>query len=178
MKELKTPPKYNEFFRFVWGQPEPLEKVEPMPASFSAQGLHLDVVQLPGHYEDMVGFYEPKRKWLFSADAVPLASHKEIAMPEEKVPQMITTMERILTMDVEVLFDGHRGPVQKPRTHIQTRVDYLRALQRRVQELHAEGKPIAEIQTILGFQEPWYLPWTERRFGIDYLIRSLLADES
>jgi glyoxylase-like metal-dependent hydrolase (beta-lactamase superfamily II) len=177
-KELRTPPKYNEFFRLVWGQPEPLKNVEPMPSSFSVKGLRFDVVQLPGHYEQMVGFYEPKRKWLFSADAVPLASRKEIAMPEENVPQMIVTMERILTMDVEVLFDGHRGPVLEPRVHIRARVDYLQALQRRVQELHSEGKSITEIQATLGFQEPWYLPWTERRFGIDYLIRSLVADKT
>lgn len=178
MKLLRTPPNYNEFFRLVWGQPEPLKKVELMPSSFSIGELHFDVVPLPGHYEGMVGFFEPNRKWLFSADAVPLPSRKEIAMPEENVPQMIATIERILTMDVAVLFDGHRGPVQQPKKHIQTRLDYLRALRRRVQELHSQGKSIAEIQAILGFKEPWYLPWTERRFGMDYLIRSLLADKA
>ena len=176
MQELRTPPKYNEFFRMVWGQPEPLKKLELMPASFSVKELHFDVVQLPGHFEAMVGFYEPNRKWLFSADAVPLPSRKEIAMPEENVPQMIATMERILAMDVEMLFDGHRGPVQQPKAHIRTRLDYLRALHRRVLELHSEGKSIAEIQAALALKEPWYLPWTERRFGIDYLIRSLIED--
>ena len=99
-------------------------------------------------------------------------------MPEENVPQMVGTIERILRKDIAVLFDGHRGPVPQPKAYIQARLDYLRGLQRRVQELHSEGKSIAEIQAALAFKEPWYLPWTEHRFGIEYLIRSLVEDRA
>ena len=80
----------------VWGQPEPVEDVEPMPPTFSVGNWQFEVVPLPGHYEGMVGFYEKEKGWLFSADAVPLPSRRQIAMPEENVPQMIATMERLL----------------------------------------------------------------------------------
>ena len=50
-------------------------------------------------------------------------------------------------------------------------------LQIQVKELSNEGKTIQEIKTQLGFPEPWYLPNTEGRFAIEYLIRSLIEDE-
>lgn len=178
MKEIREPPQLNIFFQSVWGQPEPVEDVELLPSTLSVGSLEFEVISLPGHYEGMIGLYEAEKGWLFSADAVPLPSRKQIAMPEENVPQMIATMERILTLDVKVLFDGHRDPILEPEAHIRRRVEYLRGLQQRIKKMQAEGKSIPEIQTILGFKEPFYLPWTEGRFGIDYLIKSLLGDQT
>ncbi|MFX1563419.1 MAG: MBL fold metallo-hydrolase [Promethearchaeota archaeon] len=178
IKEIRKPPQLNIFFQSVWGQPKPVKDVELLPSTFSVESLEFEVIPLPGHYEEMIGLYEADREWLFSADAVPLPSQKQIAMPEENVPQMIATMERILTLDLKVLFDGHRGPIREPKNHIRKRVEYLCNLQQSIRKMHEEGKSIPEIQTILAFKEPFYLPWTEGRFGIDYLIKSLLDDQT
>jgi hypothetical protein len=35
---------------------------------------------------------------------------------------------------------------------------------------------IEEIVVSLNFEAPWYMGLTERRFGFDYLVRSLLFD--
>ena len=79
-------------------------------------------------------------------------------------------------MENKVLFDGYRGPITNPMKHIETRIRFLSELAGKVQELGAKGKTILEIKDILGFPEPWYLPNTEGRFGIEHLIRSLLED--
>ncbi|NOR38864.1 MAG: MBL fold metallo-hydrolase [Candidatus Thorarchaeota archaeon] len=173
---LKSPPNLNEFFQYVWGQPEPIEDVELMPSQFSVGDLEFEVIPLPGHSQDMVGFYEAHNRWFFSADGVPLPSKKRLAMDDENVPQAIATMERILELDLDVLFDFHRGPIRDPQQHIQTRIDFLKGVQNQVCELHKEGKTIEEIQSILNFKPPWYMDLTEGRFGIDYLIRSLIFD--
>lgn len=90
---------------------------------------------------------------------------------------MIETMEKILELDLKILFDGHRGPINEPEAHIRKRVDYLCGLKQRIKKMFAEGKSVSEIKTILAFKEPFYLPWTEGRFGIEYLIRSLLGNQ-
>ncbi|MFX1562235.1 MAG: MBL fold metallo-hydrolase [Promethearchaeota archaeon] len=178
IREIREPPKLNIFFQSVWGQPKPVEDVEQLPSTLSVGSKEFEVISLPGHYEDMIGLYEAERGWLFSADAVPLPSEKQISMSEENVPLMIATMEKILALDVKILFDGHRGPIREPEAHIRRRVDYLRALQNRVKKMFEEGKSISEIKNILAFKEPFYLPWTEGRFSIEYLIKSLLGNQS
>jgi ribonuclease/clavin/mitogillin len=177
IKEIQEPPQLNIFFQSVWGQPKPVKDVELLPSSFSVGSLEFKVISLPGHYNEMIGLYEANQGWLFSADAVPLPSQKQVAMPEENIPQMIATMEKIIALDLKILFDGHRGPISNPEAHIQKRVDYLQELQQRIKTMFDEGKSISEIQTALGFKEPFYLTWTEGRFGIDYLIKSLLNDQ-
>lgn len=175
---LKEPIALNQFFQFVWGQAEPLEEVELIPETFLVGDFHFEVVDLSGHCEEMIGFWEPNQGWLFASDAVPLPSQKQIAMPEENIPKMIRRMKEIQKLELKVLFDGHRGPVSNPQTHIQTRIDFLESLQQRVRNLSQEGKTIQEIKEILNVPEPWYLANTEGRFGVEYVIRSLLEDSA
>jgi ribonuclease/clavin/mitogillin len=176
-KSLRDPPKVGEFFAFVWGQPEPISDIITMPDQFSVRDLTFEVVPLPGHTMEMVGFYEPEKKWFFSADAVPLPSKKKIGQSDENIPQMVATMEKILTMDIEILFDSHKGPIETPYEHIQARVDFLKDMQEQVLNLHSSGKTIEEIQQALGLEGPWYLELTKGRFGIDLLLKSMLFDK-
>ncbi|MFW9799666.1 MAG: MBL fold metallo-hydrolase [Candidatus Thorarchaeota archaeon] len=177
-KALREPEELTDFFVMVWGQPDPVEKVLPMPDRFSVGDLNFGVMPLPGHNEDMVGFYEPENGWLFSADAVPLPSRMRMAMSDENLPQTIATLEKIQELDLTVLFDSHRGPVESPREHIQIRIDYLKDLQNKVKELDEKGRSIQEIQEDLQFEGPWYVELTKGRFGVDYVIRSLIYDEA
>lgn len=175
-KTLRAPPQYGEFFKWAWGQPEPVLTITELPERFIIGNLSFEVIPIPGHTMEMVGFYEPDKKWFFSADAIPLPSKKKIAMPDENVPLMVSTMEKILEFHIDILFDSHRGPITSPREHIQTRINFIRGIQSEVLALHEQGKSIEEIQAALGFEVPWYIELTERRFGIDFLIKSLLFD--
>ena len=102
---LRNPLDIPEFFQYVWGQPQPIKEVQPLPDTFEIGDYRFKIIEAPGHMKDMVALLEPDRKWLFSADAVPLPSRKYIAMPEENIPRMIVTMERINDLNIEVLFD-------------------------------------------------------------------------
>lgn len=177
-KDLREPQEIGEFFDFVWGQPKPVSDITTLPDAFSIGDLTFEVIPLPGHAADMVGFYEPTKRWFFSFDAVPLPSKKRIAMPEENIPQMLATMEKIRDMDIEILFDSHRGPIDNPREHIQMRIDYINRIGKEARVLHEAGKTIEEIQQILGLEGPWYLEMTQDRFGIDFFLKSLLFDKA
>jgi glyoxylase-like metal-dependent hydrolase (beta-lactamase superfamily II) len=175
---LYEPYPLPEFFQFVWGLPEPLTEGKQLEeTSIEVGEFLLEVVDLSGHCEEMVGFWEPERRWFFSADAVPLPSRKQMSMPEENIPKMIRRMQEIRNHDVAVLFDGHRGPIVNPQEHIDVRIQFLLDLQRQVKDLVGEGKTVLDIKESLGFPEPWYLPNTEGRFGVEHLIRSLAEDQ-
>jgi glyoxylase-like metal-dependent hydrolase (beta-lactamase superfamily II) len=174
---LKDPIVLPDFFVMVWGQPEPVLGVLSMPKEFEIGNLSFEWLSLSGHTDHMIGFYEKERGWLFSADAVPLPSRKELAMPEENIPEMIATMEKIQKLELNILFDGHRGPVEDPYDYIQKRIDFLKDLQASIRELHSQGQDIPEIQENLGIEAPWYTDMTEGRFRVDHLIKSLLFDE-
>ena len=176
MELLRNPPEYGELFRVVWGQPDPTLNPRIMPDAFQAGDLTFETIPLPGHWPSMIGFLEPERRWFFSADAVPLPSRKKIGMPEENVPLMIDTMEKIKNLEIEVLFDSHRGPITDVVPHIQARIDHLTSMQEQSRALHKEGKTILEIQHALGIEAPWYIQMAGDRFGIDILIKSLIYD--
>jgi glyoxylase-like metal-dependent hydrolase (beta-lactamase superfamily II) len=177
LKSLHEPYSLPEFFQFVWGLPKPVaEAQEFTDPSLEVGDLTLEVVNLSGHCEEMIGFWEPVQRWFFSSDAVPLPSRKQMAMPEENIPMMIQRMHEIQAKNPDVLFDGHRGPIINPQEHIATRIRFLSDLQNQVQERIADGKSISEIKGVFGFPEPWYLPNTEGRFGVEHLIRSLAED--
>ena len=177
LQSVHEPYRLPEFFGWVWGQPSPVKHAQRLEEStIVADDYQFEVVDLSGHCEEMFGFWEPEQRWLFSADAVPLPSRKQMAMPEENIPRMIQRMKEIQDMQVEVLFDGHRGPIENPQEHIETRITFLTDLYERIQQMAGEGKSRLEIKTVLSFPEPWYLPNTENRFAVDHLIRSLLED--
>ncbi|TFG15061.1 MBL fold metallo-hydrolase [Candidatus Thorarchaeota archaeon] len=176
--ELMHPTELDEFFQFVWGQPKGIQSVNDMPKSFQVQELNFKVIELPGHHQHMVGFHEPEKGWLFSADAVPLPSKKYIAMPDENIPMMVDTMKRISELDLEVLFDAHKGPIIDPQEHIKRRIDYLTETQQRVRDLNRKGMTVKEIVAEMGWEGPWYLGLTEGRFGIDFLVKSMLHDKA
>jgi glyoxylase-like metal-dependent hydrolase (beta-lactamase superfamily II) len=178
LESLHKPYPLPQFFEWVWGNPQPiLEAHELTTSRIHVNDFTFEVLDFSGHCAEMIGFWEPDQKWLFSADAVPLPSEKKIAMPEENIPKMITRMKEIQDLNPTILFDGHRGPIPNPRNHIETRIRFLSQLRIRVQELNNKGKTIQEIKSKLGFPEPWYLPNTEGRFAIEHLIRSLLEDK-
>ncbi len=175
---MSNPPKLNEFFQWAWGQPEPVEDIQSIPESIMVGEMTFEVIELFGHSPEMIGLYEKERGWLFSADAVPLPTRKNIAMPEENVPMLIETMERIHKLKPKVLFDSHRGPIENPSDHILKRIEYLKNLQQKIQGMHNEGMSIQEIEDQLEIVPPWYMDLTEGRFGVDLLIKSLLNEKA
>ncbi|MFW9932682.1 MAG: MBL fold metallo-hydrolase [Candidatus Thorarchaeota archaeon] len=174
---LREPIEIGEFFQYVWGQPKPIKDVRPMQETFAIGDYRFEVIEVPGHMKDMVAFFEPDRKWLFSSDAVPLPSRKYIAMPDENIPRMIKSMEHIQTLGIEILFDSHRGPIESPSEHIQRRIDYLKETQGKVKEMHNDGLSYSDMIEKLEIEPPWYIEMTKDRFSVEFFLRSLLEDE-
>jgi glyoxylase-like metal-dependent hydrolase (beta-lactamase superfamily II) len=76
----------------------------------------LSVVHLPGHTPGEVAFYEPRRKILFSGDSV-VEHDGRLTLPAPKyaanLEQAVRSLDRIRSLEVEVLLPGHGVPVTK-----------------------------------------------------------------
>jgi glyoxylase-like metal-dependent hydrolase (beta-lactamase superfamily II) len=65
-----------------------------------------EVLHLPGHSPGSIGLLETRTRTLFSGDAIydgPLLSE----LPGSSVKDYVTTLERLLALDVEVIHAGH-----------------------------------------------------------------------
>jgi hydroxyacylglutathione hydrolase len=76
----------------------------------------LKVLHTPGHTPGEVVFYHPRRKILFSGDAVVERSGR-LTLPAPRyassVVQAVRSLSRLRALDVELLLPGHGAPVAK-----------------------------------------------------------------
>lgn len=74
----------------------------------------LSVVELPGHTPGSVGLVDHEENALLSGDAV-YDGELIDTLPESDVEQYARTMERLRTLDVDVVYPGHGEPFGRAR---------------------------------------------------------------
>ncbi len=140
--------------RAVWGVP-PTVSALPLPEHLEdSNGYRWQVVETPGHADDMVCFHEPNQGWLFSADLY-VASKIRYARPEDRLGLEIASLRRALTLDFGQLFCSHRGAIKDGRSALARKLDYLISLRDEVLQLHRTGLSVSNIQRrLLGREGP------------------------
>lgn len=102
------------------------QEADPVPADIvydhgeriELSGIPFEVIGLPGHAPDCVGFYQPDSKVLISADALwanDLGVLNTAVHGWEVVAQAEAAIRRILALDVEIAIPGHGGLVTDPK---------------------------------------------------------------
>ena len=135
----------HPYRRFFWGKPPRVETQRLTSVVEDDSGYVWEVVPTPGHADDMVCFYEPRRGWLFSADLY-VASKVRYARPEDRISLEIASLRRVLKLPIERLFCSHRGPVENGHHALSKKLAYLENLRSQVFELWNRGLPKVEIQ--------------------------------
>jgi glyoxylase-like metal-dependent hydrolase (beta-lactamase superfamily II) len=82
------------------------------------------VVHTPGHTADHVCLFEPDAGWLFAGDLY-VDERLDAQLADVDGPQWIASLEHALTLDVQVLFDGH-GLVVQGRDQVRAALDAKR----------------------------------------------------
>ena len=131
--------------RAVWGVPPTVSTLALSTEFEDVDGHRWQVVETPGHADDMVCFYEPYQGWLFSADLY-VASRIRYARPEDRLGLEIASLRKVLTLDFEQLFCSHRGAIQDGRRALARKLDYLVSLKEEVVGLHRTGMSVSAIQ--------------------------------
>lgn len=168
-----------------WGrprtfQPETLPSVCPRTAGYAEveleDGLRLRCVSAPGHSDDMTCFLEPNRGWLFAGDLY-IASSARYLRDDEDLHAQIRTLRRIVALDFDRVFCGHRGIVADGRGKLRAKLEYLVNLRGRVHAMRREGKSVGQIMVALLGRENHMALLTRGSFSKRNLVRACLTPE-
>ncbi|WP_066074557.1 MBL fold metallo-hydrolase [Neobacillus soli] len=98
----------------------------------NTQLLGFDIFEIPGHAPDQVAFYNKESKWLFAGDLV--IKHipsKAMIEPDydgtrtKSLIQQRQSLEKCLSLDIELVFSGHGILLENPVDLIKNRINEI-----------------------------------------------------
>jgi hydroxyacylglutathione hydrolase len=154
----------------IIGQPPDLEPpFEVLGNTLDSDSGQLQVIASPGHCDDHVVLYDPKKKVLLAGDAF-MGAYFSTPNPDVDSRKWLDTLERLLELDIEILVEGHGhihtlrtdvpdldGVVirQDPKHAMAEKLAYLRWVREQVQAGFEEKLPIRAIEATC-------FPWGRR----------------
>ncbi len=111
----------------MWKRPHREDRVRPARALeggelIEADGVRLQALYTPGHASDHLCFYWPERRALFTGDLVLGGSPTIIPVGDGDLGDYLASLERLLALDLAVLYPGHGEPIETPHQYIR---DYI-----------------------------------------------------
>src|SRR5690625_2617575 len=171
-KQRANYPLYRKLF---WGVRRPFH-AQPLGATFQSRTATWQVIETPGHASDHVSFINEKTGQLFSGDLY-VYPKTRLILRNESIPQIIQSIETLLTYDFNEMFCCHAGYIKDGRKALQTKLDYLTELTERVYELAEKGLSEQEINRSIF---PKIFPIIYFSFGewhSKHIIRSILSEK-
>lgn len=150
---LQAPPRVEPARWLTWGQNKAVDITAfDDEASFTSEKYRFDIIPIPGHALDQVGYYVKKEGWFFSGDLY-VHDRINIFMKDECIYQQIDSIQDILALDFDILFCGHRPILKGAKQHLVNKLNYLSEFRDSVISLDHEGRSISEIMSVLGMKE-------------------------
>lgn len=144
----------------------------------------LEVIAAPGHSDDHIVLYDRGEKVLIAGDAF-MGSYFATPNPDVDSLKWIDTLERLLSLQIDVLVEGHGhihtlrtdfpeipGVVirEDPRSALEQKLDYLRWLRQQIESGEREGLGPAAVEATCF---PWGRGRAWESFSRSELIRLL-----
>jgi endoribonuclease LACTB2 len=127
-------PLYRQLF---WGRRKPFHALA-MPDKFTSRNAIWDVIDTPGHAFDHKAFLSRNTGQLFTGDLF-VSERTKVVLAEESIPEIIESLERVLSYDFQDVFCSHAGLVEDGRAALERKRNYLLSLQHDVLILHEKG---------------------------------------
>ncbi len=133
----------------VWGTPRPAMVRELRSETVAIGPFEARVVAAPGHAVDQIVLHVPERGWLFSGDVF-IHERVKVFRRDEDFAAAVATLERLLELDFDTLFCGHRPVAEGGRSALARKLDWLRQLEDGARHHHSRGRGVGEIVHRLG----------------------------
>lgn len=153
---MKNPPPISFAQKITWGKRPPVIDLKPKVDFIETKNHRFALIPIPGHAPDMVGLYEPDKKWLFSADLY-LNSYIGYYLRDESMKQQIASIKRVLELDFDVMFCAHNPQFTNAKGQLSKKLNFLESFYDDVANLHQKGLSAKEIFKQLNFQEDWFI---------------------
>lgn len=171
---LKNPRLDMMIQKFLYGLPEPSNPKE-IPDVIETEEYTFEVLYTPGHSPDHVSLYEPEQKWAFTGDLLLWGPTREVFVDVE-IYDAIDSLQRLSTLDIDILFPGHGPPFKNPKTALEKQVNTLETLEVQIKELHERGWNAEEIRNNVFGRERMYVYLCGGKFSALNLVRSYLEE--
>lgn len=102
-------------------------------------GGRLVVVPAPGHCPDHICFHWPEADALFAGDVILGEGTSMIAPPEGDMAAYLKTLERLASLDLEIIYPGHGPPIDDPAAKLDEYIRHRLEREAQVVAALAEG---------------------------------------
>ncbi len=129
----------HPYRRVMWGWPRPVA-ARPIREGdrIEAGAYRFQVLHLPGHSGDHLGFFEPDRGWLFSGDLY-VGGRDRALRPDSDVHAIVESLERVAGLPLHRLYPGAARPPSDPHGALRDKIAFYGELGTRVLALRARG---------------------------------------
>ncbi|MCH7321301.1 MBL fold metallo-hydrolase [Solibacillus sp. MA9] len=135
--------RYPLYRKLFWGSREPFE-ANGIGNRFSSRTANWQVIKTPGHSDDHLAFLNEQTGQLFTGDLY-VTPKTKVVLREESIPQIISSIERVLTYDFGEVFCNHAGYIKDGKQALRTKLDYLQDLRGKIEMMNDEGLSVKEI---------------------------------
>lgn len=167
---------YPLYRKLFWGNRKPF-RAQAMPDSFSSRKALWDVIDTPGHAFDHIAFLNRETGQLFTGDLF-VSEKTKVTLAEESIPEIIRSLERVLTYDFEDVFCSHAGFVENGRAALQRKLDYLLSIQEEVTSLYKEGNSADAICQKLFPKKYPIVKFSRGEWDSRHIVTSILEEYS
>jgi glyoxylase-like metal-dependent hydrolase (beta-lactamase superfamily II) len=154
-----------------------------VPLAGEAQDWSLRVVHTPGHARGHLCYWHPPTRSLFTGDHVSGAGTVVVDPPEGDMADYMASLERLLTLPVEVLFPSHGSPRGGAEPALRALLAHRRAREAKVlAALEGAGPASADqlLPRVYDDTSEKLWEWARRSLQahLDKLVREGRAEES
>ena len=138
---------YPMYRKLFWGSRKPFD-AQPLGETFESRTAKWDVIATPGHTEDHLSFLNRETGMLFTGDLY-VSPKVKVILRNESIPQIVRSINRVLTYDFDTVVCNHAGIVKDGRAALITKRDNLCAIIDEVLTLQNKGMGIKDIHKAL-----------------------------
>ena len=143
VEKMKGALRILPYQRILWGSAEKTDVLH-IEDRIDGENHSLVPIHTPGHSKDHLAFHEKNKGWLFSGDLY-LSGRIKYFRADESLSDTITSLEKVLGLDFDVLYCAHNPRFAKGKEAILEKLGFLRQVEGRVRDLILKGLEDKEI---------------------------------
>jgi ribonuclease/clavin/mitogillin len=149
--------------------------VNVIPGHLETENHRFDVIETPGHCTGHVTLVEMTRGWCFTGDLF-ISREPKAMRPEEDIYEIARSMKKLVDLQTEklILFTGLGNVVEDGKAALQSCIDYIHGLSKRVKALDRQGHSASVMVNQLFGRESVLAGLTDGHISSENVVRALL----
>lgn len=175
LARLRAPAPLPYYRRLVWGTPRPLGETQGTTDDAPLRAAGLALLDAPGHLPDHAVVWDAEHGHLFGGDLW-LGVRVRVAHAGEAPRALVRTLRALADLDPAVLFDAHRGVVERPASLLRAKAEWLEEAVAEMLRLADAGLDARAIRRRVLGREPWVALGSLGEYGKLNLVRAALEE--